>query len=129
MKKLKNILLIDDDSISNILTKLHLQRLDITEEVQIVTNGQEGLDYLKKQCSPELILLDINMPVMDGFEFLEQFVDLPLTDKPIIVMYTSSSDPKDIKKAESFHVAGYINKPFTREKLYAILDKLGWFSA
>lgn len=73
MKKYATILLIDDDIISNMLTRIHIQKQAIAEQVIIATNGQEGLDYLTTNSPspsdktwPELILLDNHMPVMDG---------------------------------------------------------------
>ena len=131
MKKYSTIFLIDDDTICNMLTKLQIQNQAITEQVIIATNGKEGLDYLTTHHPsstdkpwPELILLDINMPIMDGFDFLEQFTALELTNRPLVVMLTSSNDPRDMEKARQFKVAGYLLKPFTPEKLMSILQDL-----
>jgi CheY-like chemotaxis protein len=131
MKKCATILLIDDDMISNMLTRIHIQDLAIAEQVIIATNGQQGIDYLTNNSPsstdktwPELILLDINMPIMDGFEFLEQFIELDLTNKPLVVILTTSNDSRDMEKGHQFNVAGYLPKPFAPHKLMSILQDL-----
>jgi len=130
MKKIKSILLVDDDSINNFINEKLIKRLDIAEEVKVVLNGEEALNLLNgiidsgKKC-PELILLDINMPVMDGFEFLEAYksLDFPDKDSIVIVMLTTSTNPLDIKKLKDSGVFGYVNKPLTDEKLSNILNE------
>lgn len=130
MKKLKSVLLVDDDSINNFINERLIKKMDLTEEVNISLNGKEALEYLKKRSeegkpSPELILLDINMPVMDGFEFLEAFQKLEIPDKNsiIIVMLTTSTNPSDTERLENTGVEGYINKPLTEQKLRDVLEK------
>ncbi|GAB4412689.1 MAG: hypothetical protein OHK0039_18890 [Bacteroidia bacterium] len=94
-------------------------------------NGEDALQYLRAQLSqrtepgahkPNLILLDINMPVMDGFEFLEawQKIDFSGKDQVRIVMLTSSSNPRDLEAARNYGVDGFINKPLTREKIISL---------
>lgn len=130
MKKLNCVLLIDDDNINNYLNERLIKKVNITEEVRIVLNGKEAIDYLSginednAQKMPELILLDINMPVMDGFEFLQAFKQLESKDKDsvIIVMLTTSTSPNDTKRLNDSGVAGYINKPLTENKLKEVLE-------
>lgn len=131
MSKLNKILLVDDDETSNFLTELMLKEMDLAQDVIISLNGEEALDYIKNHCEtkdqcPELILLDINMPVMDGFEFLEEFEKIKdgyKNKKLNIVMLTSSNYFKDFEKAKKFNVRGYINKPLTEEKIIQILEE------
>ena len=128
MDKLNSVLLIDDDHVSNAVTQALLSMADITHRIEVATNGREGLDFLHQQCTPvaprhcpDLIMLDINMPVMNGFEFLEHFTKASFTTKPKVVMYTSSNAPDDIERAKQFEVAGYMTKPFDAQQLRAIL--------
>ncbi len=129
-KKLNCVLLIDDDNINNFINERLIRKTNITDEIRIVLNGKEAIDYLtarqlhERKKSPELILLDINMPVMDGFEFLEAYKRLELYDKEsvIIVMLTTSANPSDTKRLDDSGVAGYINKPLTESKLKEVMD-------
>ncbi|SDM42534.1 Response regulator receiver domain-containing protein [Catalinimonas alkaloidigena] len=128
MEKLNSVLLIDDDKVSNEVTQALLALADITQHVEVAVNGREGLDILSQKCvsiasdpCPDLIMLDINMPVMNGFEFLEQFTQTHFASKPKVVMYTSSSAPGDLERARQFNVAGYLTKPFDAQQLRAIL--------
>jgi len=129
MRKLKKVFLVDDDETSNFLNSLLLKSMEITDKVEIAKNGEEALTKfialkeLNEKEWPELVLLDINMPVMDGFEFLEEFYKLYADDQEYtkIVMLTSSNSPKDIAKAQKFNIAGFINKPLTEEKLQNVI--------
>lgn len=128
MQKLKNVLLIGDDETGNFLNKLFLEGLHYAENVHISCNGQEALDFIleNREDMPGLIFLDINMPVMDGFEFLEEFSCLPstLNSNIPIVMLTASERFHDYEKAKKYNVTGYLNKPLTEEKLEAILKEM-----
>lgn len=133
MKKINTILLVDDDQTSNFLTKNIIQHLKITDNIETSENGEEALAFIREKCldvngnmnerCPELILLDINMPVMDGFEFLENFQKLPNSlDKSIqVVLLTSSSHREDIAKSKQYNVSAYIDKPLTEDKLRRIV--------
>jgi CheY-like chemotaxis protein len=130
MKKLNCVLLVDDDSINNFINERLIRKTNITEEVKIVLNGREAIDFLTQSSadgkpSPELILLDINMPVMDGFEFLEAFKKMELKDKSsvIIVMLTTSTNPNDTQRLNNSGVSGYLNKPLTEVKLNEVITK------
>lgn len=130
-KHFQKILLIDDDSVSNFLNEMALQDMNLSDEVHVSENGEEALDFINKHCRngnlsdcPDLIFLDINMPVMDGFQFLEALEKVPnLSEKLIkIVMLTSSGASKDIERAKKFNIDGYIVKPLNQEKLNAIFS-------
>jgi CheY-like chemotaxis protein len=134
MQKIKSVLLVDDDNINNFINERLIKKLAMTQYVNIAVNGEEALDFLKKKNSnrepmPELILLDINMPVMDGFEFLKEYENLELPDKEkvVITMLTTSTNPGDMDKFKKANVASYINKPLTEPKLIEIMKKhFGW---
>ena len=100
MKKLNTVLLVDDDRITNFINQRLIEKLNITQNVTALLNGKEAIDYIKttnleKKQLPDLILLDINMPVMDGFEFVNSFRALLYEKKVIIVMLTTSSNEKE----------------------------------
>lgn len=131
MKARLKILLIEDDSTTVALTKLFLEKLDA--DIHTCSNGKEALDYLH-ECSsapteecpcPEIILLDLNMPIMDGFEFLEVYEndDNILKDKMSVIVVSSSESIRDKQKVSRFHqVQAYISKPVTDIKLRKIME-------
>lgn len=135
MQKLACALLVDDDQTTNYLNKLLLVRMDVADTLLVARNGQEALDLLQTRCKdisaayPMLILLDVKMPVMDGFAFLEAYEQLPLEQRQaiVIVMLTTSLHPRDLDRVERLNVAGFLNKPLTKEKIYDILQQhFGW---
>jgi CheY-like chemotaxis protein len=136
-KKLNKILLVDDDYVTNFLNESLIQELEIAEQIKVANNGEEALGIVEGACieqvnshvhvCPDLILLDVNMPVMNGFEFLEAFERLKNCYKSkisVVIMLTSSGNPTDLEMARKFDVAGYIYKPLTEEKLQQVLDNL-----
>lgn len=129
MTRLKKVLLIDDDAITNKVNSRLLTKLKITDNIDVVLNGKEALDYLlgkDKKDLPDLIFLDINMPVMNGFEFLEAFhKEFRIEDRPVVLMMlTSSLANSDYTKAKSYNeVTQYIPKPLSPTKLQEILDE------
>src|SRR5688572_1923118 len=120
MRKLSGILLVDDDETNNFLNERILKRLDLADDIRIFKNGKQAYDYLKslKQLQvtsnhttpPELIFLDINMPVMDGFEFLELFgqFDENFRKSIKIVILSTSSHDRDLENAKRFPIADYV---------------------
>jgi CheY-like chemotaxis protein len=110
-----------------------LEESGCTNHIRIVQSGREALDYLVKSeagnnadtCpSPDLIFLDINMPAMDGWEFLEEYKKLSINGRIIVVMLTTSLFPEDKIKADKMpEISGFEHKPLTAEKLTAVLEK------
>ncbi|TDN36202.1 response regulator [Hymenobacter sp. UV11] len=131
MKKLSSVLLIDDDSTTNFLNNLLLKRLDIADTLLVAENGALGLAILAEVCAeatprcPALILLDVNMPVMNGIEFLEAYQRLPLAQRQaiIIVLLTTSVHPRDLERVRQLPIAGTLNKPLTEEKMRGVLQQ------
>ena len=128
-KRFQKILLVDDDAVANFLSESALQEMNLSEQVHISHNGEEALNYIIEHCSkdtsntgncPDLIFLDINMPVMDGFEFLEAFEKTHTTKVPVFIL-TSSNNFKDYERAKNFDVAGYLIKPLTEDKIRDVL--------
>ena len=132
MSLFKRILLVDDDEDSNFLTKRIIVRSHIADEVATALNGKEAFEMVK-QCGPEneeqpqcpdLVLLDIKMPVMNGIEFLQVCQSSNLCNIPVVIL-TSSVDERDREETTRFSfVKDYINKPFTYEKIMDIKSKL-----
>lgn len=131
MPPLSSVLLVDDDSTTNYLNKLLLTRMGIAEQVLVAENGEQALRTLDQTCRtpesaacPRLILLDMNMPVLNGLAFLEAYVQMPLTEPPIVVvMLTTSLHEHDLTRAQQLPIAGFLNKPLTREKVTALLQE------
>ena len=127
-KKFRSILLIDDNAADNRYNQIILEEMNIVDNVDIVVNGLEAIKYLKKenQNPPELIFLDINMPKMNGWEFLEQYKHLDTEQKArvVIVILTTSANPDDIKKAKQIQeVTGFETKPLSKEMMSEILKE------
>ncbi len=124
-------MLIDDDKANNYLNKRTLDKMDCTEHIDVAENGLIALELLEKglkmkHCQPELIFLDINMPVMDGWEFLEEFGKRgPFNPFQVkIIMLTTSLNPADRVKAENIkEISGFINKPLRESFVKQILQE------
>lgn len=127
-KKLSCILLVDDDHDDNVFHKIILDEMDIVDRIDVVVNGLEALTYLRSagQIPPELIFLDINMPKMNGWEFLEQYryLDASQKAKVLIMILSTSANPDDIQKAKEIEeVTGFETKPLSKEIVTAILKE------
>jgi CheY-like chemotaxis protein len=128
-KKLNCVLLIDDDKATNFINERVIKKLDCTKRIVTVYNGAEALEFLSIEengnlLQPDLIFLDINMPVMDGWEFLEHYRKLHENKKAkvVLLMLTTSLNPDDVKKANKIQeVKGFKNKPLTIEMMQDIL--------
>jgi CheY-like chemotaxis protein len=126
-RKLNCILLVDDDADDNLFHEIIIKEMNITNHIDIVLNGLEAMEYLKKEnrVPPELIFLDINMPKMNGWEFLEQYkyLDAEKKAKVVIMILTTSANPDDFKKAQEIkEITGYETKPLSKELLTEILN-------
>lgn len=130
-KKIPSILLVDDDESVIFFHKLLIEKLEITDELIIKENGQEAIEYLQEQDSaslmPSLILLDIDMPILNGYEFLDEFIKLPrqLRVSNIIIVSTSSQYIDDFKMAEFPFVEEKKSKPLKRDEWAYLLAKYG----
>ncbi len=129
MSKQLTIALVDDDRIYQFTTERMLQRLDADIRFLWFKDGEEALGYLQDhalddQALPDILIVDINMPFLDGWQFLDAFRSLrPDLAKPVdIYMVSSSTDDRDMQRARSTEgVRDYVEKPITREKLAVIL--------
>ncbi|MEO9872892.1 response regulator [Ekhidna sp.] len=120
MQNPSKILLVDDDPIFLTLAELAIRKENATVEIYKAMNGEEAIDFLKSQ-SVDIIFLDLNMPVMNGWEFLEALPELTNKGKQIYIL-TSSIDPSDQRKAdENPFVTSMLEKPLDREKIASTL--------
>ena len=129
--QIRSILLIDDDPITNMInTKIIEKGLDLDYKVVAFTNPYEAIQQLQQWSAsaedefPGILFLDINMPQMDGWEFLEEFQKLPASalEKCSVVMLSSSIDRDDIERSRTYKVVReFISKPLTADILKALL--------
>ncbi len=121
MMKVNSIFIVDDDPITVFGIKRMLKPVTSCEDVEIFQNGKEAFDALVTKMEqgdnlPNVIFLDINMPIMDGWDFLEEMLQLPIEERIVINILTSSIDPMDHQKWNDFkskcsHVLNFKNKP------------------
>jgi CheY-like chemotaxis protein len=135
MRSTKPVLLVEDDSVDALTVKRAFKELKILNPLVHRTNGEEALEYLRDESNeqPCLILLDLNMPKMNGIEFLKVVkVDDVLKKIPVVVL-TTSKEERDIVESFRLSVAGYVVKPVDYQKfvetirmidLYWTLSKL-----
>ena len=129
--KLNCVLLIDDDEATNFLHKLVIQRSGYAEEIVAYQNAEEALSYLGTEKSgrypqPDLIFLDINMPRMNGWEFMDAYAGLSEEQrgKVVVMMLTTSLNPDDKEKANGIeNITGFLTKPLTKQMLEGVLEE------
>ena len=126
--KLNCIMLIDDDEDDNFFHEKAIIDNHLAETVIVENMARKALEYLmmKSQPVPDLIFLDINMPVMTGWEFLDEYNQLQkeMQNRPVIIMLSTSINNKDMEKAKTWDfVSDYVTKPLTKEMMEDIIDK------
>lgn len=129
-EKLKCVLLVDDNDDCNFFHERLLNKIKCTEEVHISQNGEEALEYLQSVANgtcarPAIIFLDINMPGMDGWDFLKEYGKLneAFKAKIVLIMVSSSLNPDDRARALSYgFVNGFQNKFMSEESLNKVLN-------
>lgn len=128
MKKINLVCVIDDDPVHVFITKKNLELSDYVENILVCKNGKEAYETLQKLIIekkelPNIIFLDLNMPIWDGWQFLDEFIKIPL-EKPIpIFILTSSNDETDIEKAKQYSVvSNYLIKPISQKQFKDILS-------
>jgi CheY-like chemotaxis protein len=132
MNKVKTLGIVDDDKIYTFLVKKTIEQTNLVNTIKVFENGLDAINFLKKNAAnqdtlPEILLLDLSMPIMDGWEFLEEYILLsPKLDRKITIYIISSSiSPYDIDKAKSISiVTDFIIKPISKEKLIEIFKNL-----
>lgn len=133
VKKYHNVMLIDDNEIDNLINQKMIEASDICENIFVHSGAKGAIEFLKNieklakgpldLYLPEVIFLDIDMPLMDGFQFLDEFEKLSdvIKTNSKVIMLTSSLNPQDMNKAKkNKYVLKYLNKPLTQENLKKI---------
>lgn len=131
MNEIKNICVIDDDKIYQYLTRRVISDTHLINDIEIFSNGLDAINYLEtnsldKKKLPDVIFLDLFMPVMDGWNFLKNFtvIQNKLAKKIPIYIVSSSIDPIDIQKSKSLgYVTDFIIKPMTKDAFLKIVNK------
>jgi CheY-like chemotaxis protein len=133
--KFHSVMLIDDNEIDNLINQKMIESSSISQHILIHTGARSAIEFLRnieklsstvpeaKKLIPEIILLDIDMPLMDGFQFLEEFEKFSefIKSSTKIVMLTSSLNPSDLNRAKkSKYVTKYLNKPLSFDNLLGL---------
>jgi len=137
ISKFQSVMLIDDSEIDMLVNRKMIESSSISQHILIQSGARSAIEFLRnveelnstvseaKKLIPEIIFLDINMPIMDGFQFLdefEKFSDL-VKSSTKIVMLTSSSDPSDLNRAKKYkYVTNYLTKPLSFDNLSVLAE-------
>ncbi|WP_089319505.1 response regulator [Pontibacter ummariensis] len=134
MYKLNHILIVDDDQINNLFSQIILEDASVSRLVSMCQSVSEALEFLQalegsqETAFPDLILLDISMPSLDGFDFLDRYYSLGYNKrhKTFISMFTSSEEQEHLSRANKYDVVvGFVKKPLSLPALFNILEMQG----
>ncbi|WP_281989462.1 response regulator [Aquimarina aggregata] len=125
---LKHILLVDDSPATNFFNETVIKKCDLTQNISVALNGAEALTFFDETKStlstPEIIFLDINMPIMNGWEFLDNYKKLNIENSIVILMIGSNLQPNDKEKLKNYHfIKGDSQKMLNKEFLYNIVNE------
>jgi CheY-like chemotaxis protein len=130
-----SVLLVDDDPGDILMIEEALESIEAPRTVFVVNDGEEAVAFLRqtgrfaKAPRPDVVLLDLNMPRMDGRQVLAEVkADLELRSIPIVVLTTSQS-PADITSSYSLHANAYVTKPMNLDDLTEVIHKIDYFFA
>lgn len=129
MKKINTFCIVDDDDLYQFTTTLLLKNTDLVNKIIVFSDGLKAINFLKDEMGnieniPDILFLDINMPVMDGWEFLEEYLLIkPMMPKTVVIyMVSSSVDERDVLKAKSISaLSGYLIKPISSENIMEVI--------
>jgi CheY-like chemotaxis protein len=138
MPNVKKVFIIDDDNISSFIAQSTIEQMSNKLDTKIFQNSRQALDYLQERCLsksgnnltplpdcfPQLIFLDLKMPGMDGYEFLEELNKMggEYSKYTSIIILSSSPYFREREKIDEFNFLGYIEKPVTQKKIQDVLD-------
>ena len=133
MKKCSSIVLIDDNSIDNLVNSELIKELDISESILIMEDGIKGITYLRQLGlnghPPSLIFLDLNMPHFNGFDFMQELNSFPseFRQEVKVIVLTSSLNESDFEEAKNCGCDGYLIKPLTTEMIMDEFEKVFYY--
>lgn len=126
-----NLLVIDDDDINIFIIKKIVEKADLNINMVSKGNGQQAIEYIKESIAnpeqfPNLMLIDINMPIMNGWEFIEAYQMLNVEQSVDMYILSSSVYENDIEKTKSYNlVKGFISKPLSIDRLKELVNAIG----
>lgn len=131
MKNIDLACIVEDDPMHLFITKKYIELSGYVEKILVCKNGKEAYDTLKamflnSETLPEIIFLDLNMPIWDGWQFLDEFTKIPIPTNQRITIYilTSSNNEEDFKKAKKYSLnSNYLVKPIEQDQLKDILSE------
>jgi len=125
---MKSVLLVDDNQIDTLINEKVLETLGLVKQFHKAVNGEQALQIIEHYKNgvpivPDIILLDLNMPVMDGFEFIQKFqaLEFQQKEKMLIIILTSSSSRSDMERANKLGIKYYLTKPLDPERVKSII--------
>lgn len=126
---LKTVLLVDDDDATNFIHRCVIESTGFVENVVVVEDGREAIEYLQKnkeqnEALPNIIFLDLNMPLMDGWEVIDKLKELNITQKDgtFVCILTTSENPEDLEKAKNIELVDeYLTKLLDKDKFTNIV--------
>lgn len=132
-----NLVLVEDNSADVILAGEFLKQVGIKHNIQVLEDGEEAIEYFKSLArekpfrSPDLVVIDLNLPKRSGHEVLEEIRKLPILDNLPVVVLTTSETPEDRNRAASLNILRYATKPLDQKSLRLILDSLNinWYKS
>lgn len=132
-KKLRNVVLVDDNETTSFLNNRLLSRLDVAEQVHTFSKAEQAYQHLWGNTqgeqpgaeAPDLVFVDLKMPGMDGFEFLKLYSALPeaVREKTVMAVLTTSMHAADTARVAQYEGVEYLAKPLTEEKMQKLLQK------
>jgi CheY-like chemotaxis protein len=132
MRKIDTLCIVDDDDIFQYITQKVVEKTELVKTIKVFSNGLEAINFIDSALSnhdvlPDVILLDLNMPILDGWGFLEEYIIRKPRIGKIITIYivSSSIDPVDIERAKTIsEVTDFVVKPLTQDKLIELVNNL-----